>query len=82
MNNFEGNVDCHYKYDGCTGEATTGFHRDGSFGSEMEAYYECCENCLAIRQVKEKEIQDRYGSGLQPFSGANEYGEYYDEEDY
>lgn len=67
---------CNYHYNGCTEEATTSYFSPVSYKS-----FPCCENCLDIRIEKEAENNDKY-MNITPFTGMNEYGEYYDEDSY
>lgn len=67
---------CNYNYPGCTGEDNFIWENVHS-GST----FPCCENCFNIRQKKEGEINEKY-MNIKPFSGQNEYGEYYDEDSY
>lgn len=68
--------DCFYKYDGCTGEATETWQNEFSMST-----FECCPNCLEIRASLEEKEREKMAK-IKPFSGQNEYGEYYDEESY
>jgi len=84
-NNFDGNTDCLYKYEGCTGEATEYYqnHHPACLepGRMFPKSYACCTNCLEIREKEQERINERY-LDIPYFSGPNEDGEYYDEDSY
>jgi len=68
--------DCHFHYEGCT------FTPTGTWNNGISRNnYPCCSNCYDKREAEQEKINDRY-MNITPFSGPNEYGEYYDENSY
>lgn len=68
--------ECQFRFKNCEGVGNQ------TWVSKMGTHINCCEPCFDERQRKEDDIERKYGSGLTPFTGANEFGEYYDEDSY
>ncbi len=81
-NPFEHEEDqfCHFGFEGCTVEATHTWESP-LMGQGVGGYYPCCENCYNKRAEEQERINEKY-LDITPFSGPNEYGEYYDEDSY
>ena len=85
LNEFDEPIECHFHSEGCTHDATDYYqnHHPACLepGAMFPKSYPACDNCLEHREKEQERINERY-LDITPFTGQNEYGEYYDEDSY
>lgn len=81
MNEFDEPIECFFHSEGCTFDAVDYYQNWRDNTRLVPKSYPACTNCLEKREADQERINERY-LDIKPFTGRNEYGEYYDEDSY